>query len=72
SGRFLQAGLFSQEVNARTFAEQLTRAGFNSHVITRNINGRNHWAVGVGGGNDENAMLRSLQAAGFQAFPVQQ
>jgi len=68
SGRFLQVGLFTQEANARSFAEQIGRAGFQPQIIQRQVNGRTHWAVGVNGGSDTNAMMRRLRDAGFEVF----
>ena len=70
SGRFLQAGLFTQEANARAFADQISRAGFQPQITLRQVSGRNHWAVGVNGGSDTNAMIRRLRDAGFEAFPL--
>jgi tetratricopeptide (TPR) repeat protein len=70
SGRFLQAGLFTQEANARAFADQISRAGFQPQITQRQVSGRNHWAVGVNGGSDTNAMIRRLRDAGFEAFPL--
>ena len=71
AGRFLQAGLFGREANAAGFAEQIRSAGFQPQIIVRQIQGRDHWAVGVNSGADVNSMLRRLQDAGFQAFPLQ-
>ena len=67
AGRFLQAGLFGREANARGFADQLRRAGFEPRIIQRTAD---RWAVGVNSGADVNAMLRRLREAGFEAFPV--
>ena len=66
AGRLLQAGIFSREANAQSFAEQLRRAGFEPRIVPRD----NRWAVGVNGGSNENAMIRRLREAGFEAFPV--
>ena len=68
-GRFLQAGLFGREANAQLFANQLRTAGFEPQVVRRDAD---RWAVGVNGGSNENAMIRRLRDAGFEAFPVAQ
>jgi len=71
TGSFLQAGLFSQEANAVSFAQRIRSAGFEPRIIPRQVNGRDHWAVGVNGGSDTNIMIRRLRDAGFESFPVQ-
>jgi len=69
-GRFLQAGLFSREENARGLAQRIERAGFQPHIVRRQVDGQDRWAVGVNGGSDANAMIRRLREAGFETFPV--
>lgn len=66
----LQTGIFSHEDNARSMVERLRRAGFESQIRTRVVNGNNHWAVTVQGGNDAGAMMKKLKEAGFDSFPV--
>jgi len=69
-GRLLQAGLFSREANAQSFADQLRRAGFEPRIVRRQTGSDERWVVGVNGGSNENAMIRRLRDAGFEAFPV--
>jgi len=66
----LQTGLFGREANARAMADRLARAGFQASVSRRNVNGSAFWAVTVPGGNDMNATIQRLRAAGFESFPV--
>ena len=66
----LQTGLFGREENAKAMADQLKKAGFESYVTKRSINGSDYWAVSVPGGNDMNAAITRLKDAGFEAFPL--
>ena len=67
---FLQTGLFSSEENAKAFTEQLGKAGFESRIFPRQLNGKDSWAVCVPYVNDMNAAIKKLKDAGFESFPV--
>ncbi|MDR2759184.1 MAG: SPOR domain-containing protein [Spirochaetaceae bacterium] len=66
----LQTGLFGREENARTLAERLRRAGFQTDIIRREIKGAGYWAVIVPAGNDMGGTIIRLKDAGFESFPV--
>jgi hypothetical protein len=66
----LQTGLFGQEENARVLAARLSRAGFQSMVTKKQVNGTIFWAVGVAPGQDHNRTILLLKDSGFEAFPV--
>ena len=66
----LQTGLFGQEENARALAARLDRAGFQSMVTKKQVNGTVFWAAGVAPGQDHNRTILLLKDAGFEAFPV--
>ena len=67
---FLQTGLFSRHDNAVNRAELLRRAGFEPHIVQRQVNNSEHWAVGIYSAGDSNAAIRQLREAGFESFPV--
>lgn len=68
----LQTGLFSLEENARSLANRLQNAGFNSVIAKKNINGKDHWTVGVPSGPDLSRTMLLLKDKGFESFPVYQ
>ena len=70
AGVMLQTGLFRQQANAQTQAEQLRRAGFQPEVFPRQVNNNNYWAVGVRDGENRAAMTQRLRNAGFDSFPL--
>ncbi|MCL2128236.1 MAG: SPOR domain-containing protein, partial [Treponema sp.] len=66
----LQTGVFSREANARSQAEALRKAGFSASVSPKAVNGAEHWAVTVPGGQDSAKTAQELKKAGFDSFPV--
>ena len=66
----LQTGLFGREENARALAARLTRAGFQTIVTQKPVNGTVFWSVGVSPGQDHNRTILLLKDSGFEAFPV--
>ena len=70
TARVLQTGLFSSAENAAAMVEQLRKAGFETSVYSRKVNGNDFWAAGVSYGSDMNAMILKLKNAGFDSFPV--
>jgi len=66
----LQTGLFSKEANASALADRLKKAGFESIIVPRQVNGGDFWAVCVPYTNDMNAVILKLKDAGFESFPV--
>ena len=68
--RVLQTGLFGKEENARALAEKIRKAGFESQIVKRQVNGNDYWAVYVPCGNDENVTIKKLKDAGFESFPT--
>ena len=68
--RVLQTGLFSSEENAAAMVERLMKAGFESGIYRRQVNGKDFWAAGVSFGADMNATILKLKNAGFESFPV--
>ncbi|MDR2480419.1 MAG: SPOR domain-containing protein [Treponema sp.] len=70
AAKVLQAGLFSNEANARAQSEKIKSAGFDSAVSRRTVNGTGYWVVIVTPGPDINHTIRELKNAGFNAFPV--
>jgi len=66
----LQTGLFSKQENAAALAERLKKAGFESLIIKRQVNGNYFWAVCVPYTNDMNAVIKKLKNAGFESFPI--
>ena len=67
---FFQTGLFNLEENALSGADLLSRAGFAPHVIRRQVNNMDYWAVGIYSNREINTVIRQLNDAGFEAFPV--
>jgi hypothetical protein len=70
SGPFLQTGLYGKEENAAAMAERLRKAGFDTRLRYRTVNGTGYWAVFVPPGADMNKTIRTLKEAGFDSFPV--
>jgi tetratricopeptide (TPR) repeat protein len=66
----LQTGLFGKEDNAKSMADRLSTAGFTPHIIRRQVNGNEYWAVTVPNASDINRTIMELKNAGFEAFPV--
>ena len=48
----------------------LKKAGFDTQIIARQLNGANYWAACVPAGSDMNATIRKLKDAGFESFPI--
>ena len=68
----LQTGIFSQEDNAKIMADRLLRAGFQSEIRRRTVNGVEHWAVLVRPGPDISESISALRTAGFEAFQIRE
>jgi tetratricopeptide (TPR) repeat protein len=66
----LQAGLFSEEANAKALVEKITRTGFRAESVPRTRNNKRYWAVMVSAGDNINAVMSRLKALGFDVFPV--
>jgi len=66
----LQAGVFSKEENARALTDRLKKAGFNSQIHARLVNGENRWFVNVLAGSDINLTMKKLKDAGFDSVLV--
>jgi len=66
----LQTGIFSLEENARNQVNRLQNAGFNAVIAKKNINGKDHWTVGVVPGPDLSRTMLLLKDKGFESFPV--
>jgi hypothetical protein len=71
AGRFLlQAGLFSEEANAKALTEKIKQAGFSVEYIPRTRDNKRYWAVIVSAEDNINAAMSRLKALGFDVFPV--
>jgi hypothetical protein len=66
----LQTGLFGNERNAKALQEELQRAGFETHIQTRDRNGATYWAVLVHSASDINTTIIRLKDLGVESFPV--
>jgi cell division septation protein DedD len=66
----LQTGLFGREANALAQIEALQRAGFTATASRKLVNGTDHWAVTVPGGQDSRKTAADLRRAGFDSFPI--
>ena len=62
----LQAGIFSQQENARNLAASLRQAGFTAAIEQR----QGMWAVTVPAGHDPSRAITELRAAGFETFLI--
>ena len=70
SGQMLQAGVFSNEFNARKQIEALSKAGFTGTISPKKVNGVDHWAVIVPAGSDPSLRIQELKKAGFDSFLI--
>ena len=64
-----QTGLFRSETNARNHAETLQRAGFQTVLSRRLVNGVEHWAVIVPAQNPART-AHDLRMSGYDSFTV--
>jgi hypothetical protein len=69
-GLLLQAGLFSEEANAKALTEKIKQAGFSVEYIPRTRDNKRYWAVIVSTEDNINAAMSRLKALGFDVFPV--
>jgi hypothetical protein len=69
-GFVLQAGLFSEEANAKALVGKIKQAGFPVESVPTTRNSKRYWAVIVTAENNINAAISRLKALGFDAFPV--
>jgi hypothetical protein len=51
-------------------AGRLEKAGFQTRLARRTVNGSEYWAVLVPAGGDAGKTLMELKNAGFESFPV--
>jgi len=70
AGIYLQTGAFSREVNARTEAEKMQKAGFPAVVSRKNVNNSDLWVVTVPAGQDANKTMQDLKKSGWDSFIV--
>jgi hypothetical protein len=66
----LQAGLFSEEANAKALMEKIKQAGFPAESVPTTRNNKHYWAVIVSAGNNMNTTMSRLKALGFDVFPT--
>jgi tetratricopeptide (TPR) repeat protein len=68
NGKFLQAGFFSREDNARAVVQKINALGMSAQVQPRDSNAGQRWAVLVPVTGDSGAAIQQLKNAGIDSY----